>query len=136
MEDNFFELGGDSILSIQVISRVRAAGLWLATKDIFLHPTIAGLVVGVGMELVPELVDEVVVVGPAPLTPIQHWFFDTEGDCLNHFNMSMSVELAEDVDEDVLRAALDTVVAHHDALRMRFELVDGQWCQDLSLIHI
>ncbi|MCA1682270.1 MAG: non-ribosomal peptide synthetase, partial [Actinobacteria bacterium] len=56
VEDNFFELGGDSILSIQVISQVRAAGLWLATKDIFLHPTIAGLVVGVGMELVPELV--------------------------------------------------------------------------------
>ncbi|MCA1677375.1 MAG: condensation domain-containing protein, partial [Actinobacteria bacterium] len=29
-----------------------------------------------------------------------------------------------------MRAALETVVAHHDALRMRFELVDGQWRQD------
>ena len=43
VENDFFELGGDSILSIQVVSRVRQAGLWLTTKGIFLHRTIASL---------------------------------------------------------------------------------------------
>ena len=35
VEDNFFELGGDSILSIQVVSRARRAGLALTSKDVF-----------------------------------------------------------------------------------------------------
>ncbi|HSV65773.1 MAG TPA: amino acid adenylation domain-containing protein, partial [Mycobacteriales bacterium] len=41
IEDNFFALGGDSILSIQLVSRARAAGLRLTSKDIFRHQTIA-----------------------------------------------------------------------------------------------
>ncbi|MGH8963817.1 MAG: AMP-binding protein, partial [Actinomycetes bacterium] len=142
VQDNFFELGGDSILSIQVVSRARQAGLWLTTKDIFLRQTIAELVSGVEMEVTPELVDRDVVVGPAPLTPIQHWFFETEADYLNHFTMSMFVELAGDLDEDALRAALDAVVAHHEALRMRFNHTDegsssgtaAGWRQDVAFV--
>ena len=42
-EDNFFELGGDSILSIQVVSRARQAGLALSSKDIFVYQSIAEL---------------------------------------------------------------------------------------------
>ncbi|MCA1681963.1 MAG: amino acid adenylation domain-containing protein [Actinobacteria bacterium] len=134
VEDNFFELGGDSILSIQLVSRARRAGLQLTSRDIFVYQTIAALAASVDVQPVFSPADQDVIVGPAPLTPIQHWFFETERDCPNHFNISMSVELAEDVGEDALRAALDTVVAHHDALRMRFELVDGQWRQDIVAV--
>ncbi|MGH3838239.1 MAG: condensation domain-containing protein, partial [Pseudonocardiaceae bacterium] len=124
------------------MSRARQAGLWLTTKDIFLRQTIAELVSGVEMEVTPELVDRDVVVGPAPLTPIQHWFFETEADYLNHFTMSMFVELAGDLDEDALRAALDAVVAHHEALRMRFNHTDegsssgtaAGWRQDVAFV--
>ena len=42
--DNFFELGGDSIVSIQVVSRARQAGLKLTPKDIFQHQEIGALV--------------------------------------------------------------------------------------------
>ncbi|WP_377155074.1 amino acid adenylation domain-containing protein [Roseateles sp. UC29_93] len=43
--DNFFELGGDSILSLQVISRVRNAklGFELRLRDLIRHQTIEGL---------------------------------------------------------------------------------------------
>ena len=40
-------LGGDSILSIQVVSRARQAGLRLTSRDIFLHQTIAELAAAV-----------------------------------------------------------------------------------------
>src|SRR5205085_140488 len=120
VQDNFFELGGDSILSIQVISRARQAGLGLTTKDIFLRQTIASLALGGELELAPTAVDEAVIVGPAPLTPIQQWFFETEADYPDHFTMSMLVELVEDVDEDALRRSVTALVAHHEALRMRF----------------
>src|SRR5207248_4333096 len=43
IHDNFFELGGDSILSIQITSRARGAGLSLESQDIFRHQTIAEL---------------------------------------------------------------------------------------------
>ncbi|MBV8992366.1 MAG: AMP-binding protein, partial [Pseudonocardiales bacterium] len=130
VEDNFFELGGDSILSIQVVSRARQGGLWLTTKDIFLHQTITELALSVDLERVPELVSDDVAVGPASLTPIQHWFFETDADFPNHFNMSMTVELAADIELDALGRSVDAVVAHHDALRMRFEYIDGQWRQN------
>src|SRR6185312_10314951 len=44
VQDNFFELGGDSILSIQVMSRIRVAfGVELSPRVLFIDPTIAGL---------------------------------------------------------------------------------------------
>ncbi|MEV4053511.1 non-ribosomal peptide synthase/polyketide synthase [Amycolatopsis sp. NPDC049688] len=130
VEDNFFGLGGDSILSIQVVAQARQAGLRLTSRDIFLHQTIAGLATAVQTTtaLTPAAAP---VAGPAPLTPIQHWFFDTHGP-LAHFTMSQLLELPADVDPQALRTALDAVVAHHEALRTRFFTVDGQWRQEVT----
>src|SRR5258705_218625 len=41
IHDNFFELGGDSIITIQVVSRVRRKGYEFQVADIFTHQTIA-----------------------------------------------------------------------------------------------
>ncbi|MCA1682163.1 MAG: amino acid adenylation domain-containing protein, partial [Actinobacteria bacterium] len=130
VQDNFFELGGDSILSIQVVSRARQACLRLTTKDIFLHQTIAELATGVDVQSVSSPTGQDVVVGPAPLTPIQQWFFDTSSVCPERFDQSILAELTERLDEQALRWALGAVVEHHDALRMRFEYVDGRWRQE------
>ena len=44
VEDNFFELGGDSIVSIRVISRLRAdLGVHLSPRALFSTPTVGGL---------------------------------------------------------------------------------------------
>src|SRR5207244_7283424 len=43
IDDNFFELGGDSILSIQVIAKCRAAGLHLPPRDLIKPPAIHAL---------------------------------------------------------------------------------------------
>ncbi|QUQ65086.1 non-ribosomal peptide synthase/polyketide synthase [Kutzneria sp. CA-103260] len=124
--DNFFALGGDSILSIQVVSRARAAGLRLTSRDLFTHQTIAELALVVRAD---EEVAVPVIAVPAPLTPIQHWFFETYGP-LNHFTMSMLLELPAEVDRSRLSQAIDTVIAHHEALRTRFTRVGGVWQQE------
>ncbi|HVQ94814.1 MAG TPA: amino acid adenylation domain-containing protein, partial [Mycobacteriales bacterium] len=128
VEDNFFELGGDSILSIQVVSRARAAGLHLTSKDMFRHQTIASLAPAVS-ELDSVEVDQGPVAGTAPLTPIQHWYLETHAGALDQFNQSLMLELAEDVDPAALGTALAAVLAHHDALRMRFEPIGTGWQQ-------
>src|SRR5262249_17351906 len=43
IDDNFFERGGDSIISIQLVSRARKAGLAMTPRDVFEHPTIEAL---------------------------------------------------------------------------------------------
>jgi amino acid adenylation domain-containing protein/FkbH-like protein len=53
--DNFFELGGHSLLAVQLIARLRAAGLTIDVRDLFTHPVLwqlAGLVEGGGSQLV------------------------------------------------------------------------------------
>ncbi|MEV6827027.1 non-ribosomal peptide synthase/polyketide synthase [Amycolatopsis sp. NPDC051102] len=131
VEDNFFGLGGDSILSIQVVAQARQAGLRLTSRDIFLHQTIAGLATAVQTTAALAPAAAGPIAGPAPLTPIQHWFFDTHGP-LAHFTMSQLLELPADVDQQALRTAFDAVVAHHEALRTRFFTVDGQWRQEVT----
>jgi amino acid adenylation domain-containing protein/non-ribosomal peptide synthase protein (TIGR01720 family) len=128
VEDNFFELGGDSILSIQVVSRARQSGLRLTTKDIFLHQTIASLALVVTAVETRDA-ERRPVVGAVPLTPIQSWFFETHQINPRHFNQSMLVELTDELKEWALRRALNELVVHHDALRMRFERNNGQWQQ-------
>ena len=43
IDEPFFELGGDSILSMQVAARARAAGLTCRPRDIFVEQTVARL---------------------------------------------------------------------------------------------
>ncbi|MFI1166942.1 non-ribosomal peptide synthase/polyketide synthase [Streptomyces sp. NPDC020801] len=118
--DNFFELGGDSILSIQAVSRARAAGLRLTSGDVFRHQTVSALAAAATQRTAalptPRGPRED---GPGPLTPVQEWFFATHGP-LRHFSMSMLLDLPRDLDERALQRALEAVVAHHPALRTRF----------------
>lgn len=43
VDDSFFDLGGDSISSMQVVARARAAGLLLRPRDIFVEQTVSRL---------------------------------------------------------------------------------------------
>ncbi|NJC74324.1 amino acid adenylation domain-containing protein, partial [Planosporangium thailandense] len=115
VEDNFFELGGDSILSIQVVSRARQAGLGLTPRDVFAHQTVAALAASLeqaGPDVLAPAADQGPVVGEVPLTPIQCWFFETQTVRPEHFNQSVLLELTEEPDEPCLRRALGALLAH------------------------
>ncbi|MEU9456739.1 amino acid adenylation domain-containing protein [Streptomyces sp. NPDC048277] len=126
LDDNFFSLGGDSILSLSVVARVRRAGLHLTSKDLFRRQTIAELA-----PLVRRLAraDDADETGPAPLTPIQHWFLDVR-DGSELFHQTVTADLGEDIDVPALRAALTALPTQHPALRTRFaRAADGGWAQ-------
>ncbi|MFC1431718.1 non-ribosomal peptide synthase/polyketide synthase [Streptacidiphilus sp. N1-3] len=126
--DNFFELGGDSILSIQAVSRARAAGLRLSSRDVFRHQTVADLAAAAGQVTAPAPARRPSGDGPAPLTPVQEWFLATHG-LLGHFSMSMLLDLPRDLDERALRQALEALVDQHPALRTRFTRGEDGWRQ-------
>ncbi|MEU6682005.1 amino acid adenylation domain-containing protein [Streptomyces sp. NPDC046832] len=130
IHDNFFDLGGDSILAIQAVSRVRRHGLHLTSRLLFLHQTIASLAPHVTTGEEPSADAPAEVSGRVGLTPIQDWFFAEHTVDPDHYGMSLQVELAPDTDTALLERALRAVVAHHDALRMRFVREDGTWIQE------
>ncbi|MEV5736989.1 non-ribosomal peptide synthase/polyketide synthase [Streptomyces sp. NPDC052292] len=132
VDDNFFMLGGDSILSIQVVSRARAAGLALSPRDLFRHPTVAELAAA-ATGAAPAVAGTAPAAGAAELLPIQHWFLDPRPEHPEFFNQSVVVETPGPVDQDALRTALTALWRHHDALRARFTLEgDGAWRQDIA----
>ncbi|QKW30763.1 non-ribosomal peptide synthase/polyketide synthase [Streptomyces seoulensis] len=133
-DDNFFMLGGDSILSIQVVSRARAAGLALTPREVFRHPTVAELAAVTGTAT--QVAGAEPVEGEAALTPIQHWFLDPRPAHAEFFNQSVVVAAPAPVDQDALRRALAALWTHHDALRARFTPDgpggEGVWRQHVS----
>jgi non-ribosomal peptide synthase protein (TIGR01720 family) len=126
--DSFFELGGDSILSIQVVARANQAGLRLTPRQLFEKPTVAGLaeVAGKGPAILAE---QGLVEGPVPLTPIQRWFFEQDLVERHHWNQAILLEIAQPLEAELLEEALGHLLAHHDALRLRFEQDGPEWTQ-------
>ncbi|WP_183300986.1 non-ribosomal peptide synthetase, partial [Cupriavidus alkaliphilus] len=127
--DNFFELGGDSILSLQIVARARAAGWVLTPRQLFERQTLAELA-AVAAPVAHDAIDgNAVPAGAVPLLPIQSDFFDTPMARRQHWNQSVLLDCREAPDTAALAAALADLVAHHDALRLRFVQRDGAWQQ-------
>ena len=117
-DDDFFALGGDSILSIQLVSRVRKAGLGVTPREVFVHRTpeaIAAAATALGEE--PAVPDEPGT-GEMPPTPIAAWFLGRPGPT-DGYNQSGVLRTPADADEDTLVATLQLLIDHHDMLRLR-----------------
>jgi amino acid adenylation domain-containing protein/non-ribosomal peptide synthase protein (TIGR01720 family) len=126
--DNFFALGGDSILSIQVVARASRAGLKFTPKQLFQHQTIAELASVTGTAQ-SSIADQSSVTGPVPLTPIQRWFFAQNFAEPHHYNQAVLLEVQPGADVAVLEKAVQHLLAHHDALRLRFVEGPSGWAQ-------
>src|SRR5262249_1833146 len=117
IHDNFFDLGGDSISGIQTAARARQAGFHLTPKDILTYPTVAELASVVGIATIYDA-DQGIITGPVPLTAIQHWFLEEDLPDPNHWNQTILVEVHRPVDLSILRAVVQRLIEHHDALRL------------------
>ncbi|WP_289355734.1 non-ribosomal peptide synthetase [Paenibacillus sp. S-12] len=129
IHDNFFELGGDSILSIQVMSRASREGIRLTPKMIFGHPTVAQLS-EVAEWSERTVAEQGLVTGQVELTPIQQWFFEQPLAYRHHWNQAMILTVQQPVHVQALELTIQALVAHHDALRMRFMKEAQDWRQD------
>ncbi|AKE88651.1 non-ribosomal peptide synthetase [Rhodococcus aetherivorans] len=119
-DDDFFSLGGDSIVSIQLVSRARAAGLRFAARDVFEHRTPAGLARIVQVDTAPDETERTAALGLVPATPIVHDLLDRGGP-YRGFAQSRLLHAPVGVDLGTLAAAVGRVLAVHDALRAVFD---------------
>ncbi|WP_338485301.1 non-ribosomal peptide synthase/polyketide synthase [Pseudomonas trivialis] len=128
LEDNFFELGGDSIISIQVVSRARQAGIRLSPRDLFQYQNVRSLALVASVEQV-SLIDQEPVQGEVRLTPVQQHFFAQAIPARHHWNQSLLLTPRETLAPARLEAALTQLINHHDALRLRFVSQAEGWTQ-------
>ncbi len=120
LNDNFFELGGDSIISIQVVSRARQAGIRFTPKDLFQHQTVQSLA-GVARQGVEGLtISQAALSGETLLLPIQQAFFADDIAERHHWNQSVVLQPHARLDAVTLTQALQALLVHHDALRSQF----------------
>ena len=130
IDDNFFELGGDSIVSIQLVSRARKAGLVLTARAVFQHQTVAALAASSERAAASASSSAAVVAdiatGPLPATPIMRWFAERGGP-VGRFSQSMLLRSPAGLRPERLSAALQALLDHHDALRLRLDAGGAEW---------
>lgn len=130
VHDNFFDIGGDSLLSIQVVSRARRVGLEFTVRELFKHQTVAELAASLGGGAKPEAAEA--VSGEAPLTPIQHRWFDQRLDDLSGYTQEQAFELDPAATAQQVRAAVNALADHHDMLRAGFARAGRSWRQEIA----
>ncbi|TQM25342.1 non-ribosomal peptide synthetase [Nocardia bhagyanarayanae] len=127
VDENFFALGGDSIISIQLVSRARSAGLRFSARDVFERKTVAALAA-----VATDAADTAVLelpgggVGSVEITPIVHAMLD-QGETWDRYSQAVLITLPPDGDRARLTAAVQTLIDHHDVLRSTLRKGDDGW---------
>ena len=117
VDDSFFDLGGDSILSMQVVARARAAGVMCRPRDVFVEQTVARLArVAVVADGSDDVVDE--GIGPVVATPIMRWLAAVDGP-VGEFNQAVTLQAPSGVTQADVVVVLQTLVDRHPMLRLR-----------------
>ncbi|UED85078.1 non-ribosomal peptide synthetase [Streptomyces profundus] len=127
VDDNFFHLGGDSILSIQLVSRARKAGLVLTPRDVFRERSVAALALVAKREAPRAVAGPDDGIGEVPLTPIIRGLSEN-ATAISRFSQSAVVRTPAGLTRAQLAACLQALVDHHDMLRLTLDrAADAPW---------
>jgi amino acid adenylation domain-containing protein len=127
-QDHFFRLGGHSLLAVRAVAAMRAAlRAHVAVRDVFAHPVLADLAAaltrGSGAQLPPIVAVERREAMPMSFAQQRLWFLAQMDGVSETYNLPFAFRLRGEVDAPALRAALDRIVARHEALRTTFALI-------------
>ncbi|WP_078326599.1 non-ribosomal peptide synthetase, partial [Mycobacteroides salmoniphilum] len=119
VDDSFFDLGGDSIMSMQVVSRARAAGVLCRPRDVFVEQTVARLA-RVATTVIGDVDVDDDGLGEVLATPVMRWLQGVPGEA-NQFNQTMVLTIPAAVTEADVVVVLQALLDRHPMLRLRAE---------------
>ncbi|MDV7336416.1 non-ribosomal peptide synthase/polyketide synthase [Rhodococcus oxybenzonivorans] len=133
VDDSFFALGGDSIVSIQLTTRAKNAGVLFSARDVFERKTVAELadVAAWATDVESVTLEELPGggVGSIPLTPIAHWLTESAGR-FDRFSQAVLLTTPAGVTREQLVETVDAILSHHDILRSRLTRSGNEWVFD------
>ncbi|WP_050021261.1 non-ribosomal peptide synthetase [Chryseobacterium sp. P1-3] len=144
IHDDFFRLGGDSIISIQLVSRIRQRlDIRVSVKDIFTTRSVLKLSELMESKAKEEqtqiLTEQGQLTGSLSFLPIQEWFFNLVeegyvGD-LNHWNQSFLITVPE-LNPEVLKQSIKLLIEKHDAFRIYYPKENNAYTQQYGTEYI
>jgi amino acid adenylation domain-containing protein len=135
VNDLFFDLGGQSLLAVQVVSRVRdALNVELPVQSLFNETSVATMAAEIDDALARGVLADAPPLEPAPrdgdlpLSFAQErlWFIDQLMPGLSAYNIPGAVRLRGDLDRGALERALNAIVERHEVLRTTFATRRGK----------
>ncbi|WP_245884551.1 non-ribosomal peptide synthetase [Tumebacillus permanentifrigoris] len=135
VNQNFFALGGHSLLSTQVMSRVRRQfGVDLPLRHLFEGPTIEQLAIAVETALREQPVEQLGELtaisreGALPLSDMQKqlWFFEQLESQSALYHVPFALRFEGDLNKGHLQAALQEIICRHESLRTAFRAQEDE----------
>ncbi len=138
--DDFFEAGGDSILAVQLATRLgESFGVRLPARAVFDSRTVAQLVGLLPAKVRPRSGPERIIPVPrrsraVPLSAAQQrlWLAGDLASGGTEHNTGIGLRLAGALDIAALREALDVLASRHEPLRTTFSGADGPGTQVIA----
>jgi len=137
-KDDFFALGGQSLLALQVVARIRDVfHIELPLKELFEEPTLQGLAASTDRVLAGRGARSIASAvrmrwsGPAPLSFSQErmWLIQSLNPANTAYNMGAALWLRGELDVAAVCASFDELIARHDILCSRVQLLDEEMRQ-------
>ncbi|HSK80240.1 MAG TPA: non-ribosomal peptide synthase/polyketide synthase [Thermoanaerobaculia bacterium] len=138
VDQDFFALGGHSLLATRLVSRIRDLfGVELPLRAVFEAPTVAALAARIAAEGKGPEVPPVLPRHPGERLLLSFgqerlWILDRLAPGTAVYNMPLAYRLRGTLAAGALAGALSEVVSRHEALRTRFERIDGEPVQVVS----
>lgn len=138
MNEHFLRLGGDSIISIQIVSKLRQKmGINISVKDIFLYKNIDNLCKYIRLNKNSIYKDHTIysetgtLSGEVSLLPNQQWFFNNNFPKQGHWNQSFITKIPIIEKTNFIRIVSE-LRKRHDAFSLRFKKDNGKYIQFYS----
>ncbi|MCX5046722.1 amino acid adenylation domain-containing protein, partial [Aldersonia sp. NBC_00410] len=130
LDDDFFALGGNSLLAMQVMSRLGAVlDASVPVRVVFEAPTVERLAVAVESHTGTGRI--ALVAGPRPervplsMAQSRMWFLNRLDPESAAYNIPMAIRLSGALDVAALQAAVTDVLERHESLRTVYPELDG-----------
>jgi len=128
--DNFFSLGGNSLLAVQIVSRLRKlAGFPVPLRRVFEHPTIATLAAALERDQPATAASEKARAPARDREPDEGpvlsfaqerlWFLDQLEPNSPVYNTNIAYSLKGALDYDAVEHGLNEIVSRHEVLRTK-----------------
>jgi amino acid adenylation domain-containing protein len=134
LDDNFFDMGGNSLLLMQVQSRLRQLNYQVSILDLFQLPTVRTLAafVSIRPESGSQAYDAIHPTprGPEQVLPLSFgqrrlWLINEIEPENKAYNVMGGVRILGPLDLAALETALSRLIERHESLRTIFDLVEG-----------